>query len=49
MVATMKTSEGMATGQKFMQATHMTVAEMQPMMAMAEPSMIGVPCARTIP
>ena len=49
MVAMMKTPEGMAMGEKFMQATHMTMEQMQPMMTMAEPSLIGMPCTTTIP
>lgn len=49
MVAMMKTPEGMAMGEKFMHATHMTMEQMHPMMTMAEPSLIGMPCTTTIP
>jgi hypothetical protein len=49
MVAMMKTPDGMAMGQKFLQETGMTIAQMQPMITMAMPSMIGMPCAKTIP
>lgn len=49
MVAMMKTPDGMAMGQTFMQETHMTMDQMQPMMTMAEPSMIGMPCTKSIP
>ena len=49
MVAMMKTPEGMAMGQKFMQETHMTTAQLQPMMTMSEPSLVGMPCTKTIP
>ncbi len=49
MLAMMKTPQGMAMGQAFMQETHMTMDRMQPMMTMAEPSLIGMPCTKTIP
>jgi hypothetical protein len=49
MVAMMKTPAGMAMEQQFMTQTHMSVAQMQPMLTMAEPSMIGMPCTATIP
>ncbi len=49
MVAMMKTSKGMSMAKAFMQETHMTMQQMQPMMTMAEPSMIGMPCTKTIP
>lgn len=49
MVAMVKTPQGMAMAKPFMQQTHMTMAQMQPMMMMAIPSMIGMPCASIIP
>ena len=49
MVAMMKSPQGMAMGRAFMEKTHMTMRQMQPMMTMTEPSMIGMPCTKTIP
>ena len=47
--AMMKTPGGMAAGQKFMQETHMTMDQLQPMLTMSEPSLVGMPCTKTIP
>ncbi len=49
MMALMNTPEGMAMGKRFMQASHMTMSQMRPMMTMAEPGLIGMPCTKTIP
>lgn len=49
MVAMMKSPEGRAMAPKFMQETRMTMNQLQQMMAMAEPSLIGMPCTTTIP
>lgn len=48
MVAMMRTPQGMAMGRRFMQQSGMTIAQLQPMLTMAEPSLIGMPCARTV-
>ncbi len=49
MVAMMKTPAGMAMGRSFMNKTHVSMEQMAPMMAMAEPSLIGMPCSQTVP
>jgi hypothetical protein len=49
MLAMLQTPEGMAMGKQLMQETHMTMAQMKPMMTMAMPSMIGMPCTTTVP
>ncbi len=49
MIAMMKTPQGMMMARRFMQQAHMTMAQMQPMMKMAIPGMIGMPCTTTVP
>lgn len=49
MVAMMNTPQGMTMSRRFMQQTHMTAAQLQPMLAMAEPSLVGMPCTETVP
>jgi len=49
MVAMLATRSGMAMAKSYMMQTHMTMAELKPMMTMSEPSMIGMPCSKIIP
>ncbi len=49
MVTMMKTPEGTKMGQMLMKQTGMTMAQMKPMMTMAMPAMVSMPCARTLP
>jgi hypothetical protein len=49
MVALMKTPRGMAMARSFMQNADVTMDQMQSMIAMAQPGMIGMPCTKTIP
>lgn len=49
MVAMMQTPEGMKMGKMLMQQTGMTMDQLKPMMMMAEPGMIGMPCSKQIP
>lgn len=49
MVAMMKTPEGMAAGQKFAKESGTSMAQMEPMLRTAMPSMVGMPCTKTIP
>ena len=48
MLAMLKTPEGMKMGKMFMQKTGMTMDQLAPMMTMAEPGMVGMPCTKTI-
>ena len=49
MVAMMKTPEGMSMGKMLMQKTGMSMDQLDGMMTMAMPGMIGMPCTTTIP
>ncbi|HVA26907.1 MAG TPA: hypothetical protein VNF68_01940 [Candidatus Baltobacteraceae bacterium] len=49
MVAMMSTPEGMTMAKDFMMSSHMTMDEMKPLMMMSMPSMIGMPCTKSIP
>lgn len=48
MVAMMKTPEGMQMGQMLMKQTGMSMDQMKPMMTMAMPAMVSMPCAKTL-
>lgn len=48
MVAMMKTPEGMKMGQMLMKQTGMSMNQMKPMMTMAIPGMVSMPCAKTL-
>ncbi|MFN2527300.1 MAG: hypothetical protein ABR584_01115 [Candidatus Baltobacteraceae bacterium] len=49
MVAMMQTPAGMKTGKMLMVQTHMSMDQLKPLMMMAEPAMIGMPCTKTVP
>lgn len=49
MLTMLNTPEGMKMGQMLMQQTGMTQAQLKPMLSMAMPSMIGMPCSKTFP
>lgn len=49
MVAMMKTPQGMKMGKMLMHQTSMSMTQLNPMMMMAEPALIGMPCTKTIP
>ncbi|HEY9181085.1 MAG TPA: hypothetical protein VIO32_10225 [Candidatus Baltobacteraceae bacterium] len=49
MVAMMKTPQGMKMGRMLMKQTGMSINQLKPMMMMAEPGLVGMPCTKTIP
>ncbi|MDQ2680343.1 MAG: hypothetical protein M3Y21_04885 [Candidatus Eremiobacteraeota bacterium] len=49
MVAMMQTPAGMEMGKMLMEQTHMSTDQLKPLMTMAEPAMIGMPCTKTAP
>ncbi len=49
MLAMMSTPDGMTMAKDFMMRSHMTMDQMKPLMSMSMPSMIGMPCTKTIP
>lgn len=49
LVAMMKTPQGMKMGKMLMHQTGMSMNQLQPLMTMAEPGLIGMPCTKTIP
>lgn len=49
MVAMMQTPEGMKMGQMLMQSTGMTGEQLKPMLTMAQPALVGMPCSKTVP
>lgn len=49
MVAMMRTPEGMKMGEMLMKQTGMSMDQMKPMMTMAMPAMVSMPCAKTLP
>lgn len=49
MVAMMQTPAGMKMGKMLMDQTHMSMDQLKPLMTMAEPAMIGMPCTKTVP
>lgn len=49
MVAMMQTPAGMKMGKMLMAQTNMSMDQLKPLMTMAEPAMVGMPCTKTVP
>ncbi len=45
----MQTPQGMKMGKELMGQTHMSMDQLKPMMTMAEPAMISMPCTKSVP
>ena len=49
MVAMLQTPQGMKLGKMLARQTGMSMDQLKPLISMAEPAMIGMPCSKTIP